>query len=152
MKSYCPESHDTFPLKGNGFCKFLGRVFLCSSCQVALCRCCGCVDRRSSEIKRNLLPGKRGWNRLFIASYDGQCFKDAECFLCTGLLIRKCFQIESVVKEQNLVIEFLCLLKPVCVSEQDIVSPDCDRIVREFLHLKAPLTQNRLLCNVLFRL
>ena len=69
------------------------------------------------------------------AAYLGQrssVFQNAECFLCAGLLICKGFQIELVIKKQDFIVEVLGLVEPLCVSEQDIISPDCDRIVRYF--------------------
>ena len=58
-----------------------------------------------------------------------------------SLLIRKGFQIQLVIKKQDFVVEILGLVEPLCVSKQDIVSPDCDRIVRHFFHQIAPLTR-----------
>ena len=42
------------------------------------------------------------------------------------------------------------LVEPLCVSKQDIVSPDCDRIVRHFFHQIAPLTRKIGYCMTFF--
>ena len=72
---------------------------------------------------------------------DCQFLQNAECFLCAGLLICQGFQIELVIKKQDFIVEVLGLVEPLCMSKQDIVSPDCDRIVRHFFHQIAPRTR-----------
>ena len=70
------------------------------------------------------------------AAYLGQ---RSSVFPECGVLICKGFQIELVIKKQDFIVEVLGLVEPLCMSKQDIVFPDCDRIVRYFLHLIAPL-------------